>query len=277
MKDFIKKRNNPTNIPTISGTIPMVNLQHLQKPIHIPIPYSSYVASTSTLNPISAVLPGQIPTDENPQTTEVIAPKPCTASDSGISSHAPMTSISKQIAGTSILSPISAVLLGQVLTDESTQTTKSIVPKPYTTSDDVPTSYIPIPSTSKTNLGQGTTFLIPPSADVPGQIPTNSSTETTEPKPKVPKLSISTNTVHNTNVTRPKYAKTSTFTNVTSPSTKETPKIRKCNPTQIPFDDVPSKLDSDPSRPSAVITSSATSQNVSAGTIPLGKIHRMYR
>ena len=71
------------------------------------------------------------------------------------------------------LNPLNAVLPGQTLTDESTPTTESIAPEPNsnTAFDIVTPSYVPIPSTSKCVLGQGTSFLIPIGPELPGQIP----------------------------------------------------------------------------------------------------------
>ena len=96
-------------------------------------------------------------------------------------SSVPYTSTSKCIASTSNLNPTNAVLPGQTLiTNESTQTTESIAPKPNTTFDNVTPSYVPIPSTSKCPLGLGTTYIIPHSPDLPGQIPISNRPETTE-------------------------------------------------------------------------------------------------
>ena len=87
-------------------------------------------------------------------------------------SSVPIPSNSKSIASTSI-----AVLPGQTLTNESTQTTESITPEPNSNIafDIVTSSYVPLPSTSKGLIGPGTSFLIP---IVGPDFPLNDSTET---------------------------------------------------------------------------------------------------
>ena len=91
----------------------------------------------------------------------------------------PISSTAKCMAVTPNLNPSNAILPGQTLTDERSQTTKAIAPAPKcnTTFGIVAPSYVPIPSTSRCVLGPGTSFLIPIGPD----FPLNDSTETTEP------------------------------------------------------------------------------------------------
>lgn len=94
MKDLMKSRKNSNNIATISGAIPMNDLSHLQKPTQLrenshPEPSTSKcaVSTPTTLKSINAVLPGQIPLDETPETIEPMDPKPSTSTNATKPSH----------------------------------------------------------------------------------------------------------------------------------------------------------------------------------------------